>query len=87
MPSNFDTFEVMSRDRETGEDTVYPGAVVQVRDFSGPGAPVRLLPDLVADGGGVVVGGVLPVDVGSSVRFSWQDDPTGINGFAEVVTT
>lgn len=85
--SAYGSFEVKSVNRVTGAVTYYPGAVVQVRDISDPDATVRLLPDLVADGSGVVAAGTLAVPAGSDVRFTWNDDYTGINGFAEGVTT
>ena len=85
--SAYGSFEVKSVDRATGAVTMYPGAVVQVRDFSDPDNVTRLMPDLVADGSGVVAAGTLAVDAGSDIRFSWLDDETGICGFAEGVTT
>lgn len=87
MPSTYGSFEVKTIDRTTGQVTFFPGATVQVRDYTDPDNVVRLLPDLVAGGGGVVASGSLDVDEGSDVRFSWLDDETGVCGFAEEVTT
>lgn len=86
MASSHDGFEVKSVDRVTGAVTLYPGATVQVRDISDPDAVVRIMPDLTADGDGHVASGSLDLDAGSTVRFSWLDDATGICGFAEGTT-
>jgi hypothetical protein len=87
MASTYGGFEVKSVDRGTGAVTLYPGATVQVRDITDPEAIVRLMPDLTADGDGHVASGSLDIAAGSDVRFSWQDDPSGINGFAEGTTS
>jgi hypothetical protein len=86
VASTYGSFEVKSVDRVTGAVTFYPGATVQVRDITDAVAPVRLMPDLTADGDGHVASGSLAIAADSLVRFSWQDDPSGINGFAEGTT-
>ena len=73
-------------DNDDGTVVGIAGAAVEVYHVPASGPEVRLLPDLVADGDGVVASGALDVPAGSVVRFAWQDDTTGQNAFAEQVT-
>lgn len=83
--SEYNGFDAKT-DNDDGTETPVPGAAVEVRDFTDPDAVVRLLPDLVADAAGHVAAGELDVPVDSNIRFTWFDDMTGENGFAEQVT-
>lgn len=85
MASNYNAFDVET-DNDDGTLTPVPGAAVEVRDFTDPEAVVRLLPDLVADGAGHVASGALAVGPGSSIRFTWKDEGSGVCGYAEQVT-
>lgn len=62
------------------------GAVVEVRDYTDPSDVVRLLPDLVADGDGLVAAASLDVPAGSKIRLAWKDGDTGRCGMSEAVT-
>src|SRR5829696_6993344 len=62
------------------------GAAVEVRDYTDPANVTRLLPDLVADGDGLVAESSLDVPTGSEIRLSWQDADSGSCGMSEAVT-
>ena len=84
MPSNYTLFEV-GVDNDDGTISPVPGATVEVRDVTDPDNIVQLA-DVVADGSGVVAGGVVAVDAGSKLRFTWVA-ADGRCGYAEEITT
>ena len=81
VSSAYSLFEVKHLDRNTGIAELLPEQTVYVYDMTNEVA----LDDLVSDGHGHVEAGTLPLDVGTSNRFSYLR-ANRFCGMAEIVT-
>jgi hypothetical protein len=80
--SLYQSFEVKI-DNDDGTTTLCPLQTVKVYDVTHAAA---LAPDLQTDANGVITAGILAVDPGSLIRFSFSR-ADGICGYSEVYTT
>lgn len=81
MPSNYPQIECVL-DNGDGTVTELAGATVKMYNVTGASA----LPDLTADGSGIVPAGTLAVAVGTEIRVT-VITATGITAFDEFLTT
>lgn len=84
--SNYPSFEIYYRDRQTGVITPAASATVEVRDVTDDPVCVRLA-DTASDANGTVPGASAAVAAGRTLRFTFKNEDNGRCGSCLHVTT